>query len=457
MGPARAFQMFADGHLLGAECATMIVGAAIALPLPVSDVAGRGSEITVLGRVMAIRPVQRVVIVHHQPWPGVLTVRFHRDGSGTRVTLESQIDTEGIDWLARRRGFDSPAPPDPNTHRIGLLLSKSGSAAVFAQATQALAEMAVDEINADGGIRRKPVELRIGDDASQSWTGVAEASRLVREGCRAIFACVTSATFNAVVAARPSAGTLLVHTVLNEGGASRDNVVRLGERPTSQVRVGIPRLMADTGMYRWFFVGQRYSWSFGAHMSARGVVSESGGSVVGESYVDLGTTDFEPTLARIRRSGAELILTSLVGHDEVAFQRAFAATELRSTTKTFALVLDEATLQLIGADAAQGMRTAFGYFESLDTRTNRSLVRRYRERSGSSLVPPISSLTETTYEAILAYARANRHDEALSGAEYLESIATDSGRGPGIRPLLGSSIYLGEVIDGSIEPIDYRA
>ncbi|MFW0794647.1 substrate-binding protein [Gordonia sp. CPCC 205515] len=453
--PVRAFQMFADGDLLGAECAGLRPGAAIAITLPVTGIdTARGDRITILGRLMSIHHGHRVVIIQHQPWPGRLTIRFHRDGTGTRVALESQIDAEGIDWLVRRRGYDQPAPDGGSTHRIGLLLSKSGSAAVFAQATEALARMAVDEINESGGIANRPAELRVGDDASIYWAGVSEASRLARDGCRVIFACVTSATFNAVASALHGTGVLLVHTVVNEGGASRGDVVRLGERPLDQLRAGVPKMMADTGMTRWFFVGQRYSWSFGAHMSGRRVVSESGGSVVGEEYVDLGTDDFDQTLERIRRSRAELILTSLVGHDEVAFERACSRSGLRSVTRTLALVLDEATLALIGADAAEGVRTAFGYFQGLDDPANRSLVSRYRERFGL-LIPPMSSLTETSYEAIHAYARAAHTNDNLGGAEFLASVRVPGvSEDPGTRRLVMPPIYLGEVDDGAIRMID---
>lgn len=454
--PARAFQMFADGRLLGAECAELAVGAAIAIPLPMRSDATDQSDITLLGRVMSIRPAQRVVIVHQQPWPGRLTIRFHREGDGTRVTLASEVDHDGIDWLVRRRGFDPPSPPHPSVHRIGLLLSKSGSAAVFAQATQTLAEMAVDEINDDGGIGGKRVELRVGDDASRSWSGVAEALRLVREGCRAVFACVTSATFNAVANALQGTGVLLIHTVLNEGGANRENVIRLGERPMGQLRVGVPHLMSDTGASRWFSVGQRYSWSFGAHMSARRVVSETGGSVVGEAFVDLGTTDFEKVIDRIRLSRAELVLTTLVGHDEVAFQRSFWKSEIHRATRTFALVLDEASLQLIGDEAAAGLHTAFAYFESLDSDANRSLIRRYRERAGL-LVPPASSVTETTYEAIVAYARASRRGDGPTAADFLAVVESGSAIArEGGRRLITPPIYLGEVVDGQIVAIGYH-
>ena len=456
LSPTEAFRQFCDGELLGVECSALTVGAAIALSLPVDgDGPAGGANITVLGHVATIRPGRMVVVVHHQPWAGRLIVRFLASAQGTRIVLESQLDDHGIDWLVRSRGYSLPNPFVPGRHRIGLLLSKSGSAAVFAQATEALARLAVDEVNAQGGVGSMPLDLQIGDDASSAAHGAFEARRLARSGCRAIFACVTSATFNAAAKALRGSPVLLVHTVLNEGGPTMRNVVRLAERPSEQLRAGVPALMAETNASRWFFVGQSYSWSFGAHLAARRVVAESGGSVVGEQYLDLGSTDFSEVIERIERCGADLVLSSLVGHDEVFFERQFARSGLRERIRTLALVLDEATLQLIGDEDANGVWTAFGYLQNIDDAANRSLAARYREHVGP-LLPPMTSLTETTYEAVLAYARAaNRTPrDAPDGVKAHDLEAAVQGRADegsvGHRQLLHQPIYLAESRGGQL-------
>ncbi|MDL9948927.1 substrate-binding protein [Gordonia sp. ABSL11-1] len=434
--PEIAFGRFAAGQLLDLECTKLAVGAAVSVSLPVGGGPGvAGMPITLLGHIASVRWGTSVVIAHHQPWRGRLKVRFFADGSGSRVVVESSLDHDGVTWLAHKRGFGPPEPLRKDRHRIGLLVSKSGSAAVFAQATESLAQLAVDEINADGGVGGVPVELIIGDDASDSVAGAAAADRLIRSGCRVIFACVTSATFNAATSALQGSGVLLVHTVLNEGGRPSPGIVRLGERPLAQVRAGIPALMSETGSSRWFFVGHRYSWSFGAHWAARRVVSENHGSVLGDCYLPLGTTDFTSTIAAIDDSGAELILSSLVGHDEVVFEQQCAQHGLRGRTRTFALVLDEATQQLIGDSAAEGVWAAFAYFQgAIDT--YRDLEIRYQQELRGP-VPPMSSLSETTYEAIKSYCQLVSMDPNSSREELrrklIDSVASSTGPA---RPIL---------------------
>ena len=85
--PRVAYQQFLDGDLLDLECTRMVVGAAVSVSLPVGGAAGE--PITLLGHVAAVRSGKSVAVVHHQPWRGRLPLRFHPDGSGTRLVLES--------------------------------------------------------------------------------------------------------------------------------------------------------------------------------------------------------------------------------------------------------------------------------------------------------------------------------------------------------------------------------
>ena len=120
------------------------------------------------------------------------------------------------------------------------------------------------------------------------------------------------------------------------------------------------------------------------------MIAESTGSVAGEVYVPLGTTDFSRIIESIADSGAELILSTLVGHDEVFFERQCAQHGLRATTRTFALVLDEATQQLIGNSDADGVWAAFGYFQYAARRSRpRKAIQRELERTPASAQFPV--------------------------------------------------------------------
>jgi urea transport system substrate-binding protein len=415
--PEAVYALFGAGEGAGwvfaAECDQLTPGSVVTLRLPVG---GTSEAVDILGRLISLVPGRQIVVAHDQPWRGRLRVRLDRAGAdSTRITVTADVDEHGVEWLSRRRGWPLPEPPDSGEYRIGLLTSKSGPGAVFAIACENVATMAVDELNADGGLCGRRVRLLVGDDSTDPAVGAAEARRLIKSGCRVVLAGVTSATFGAVERAVGGTGIPLVHPLLNEGGGGPGHVFRWGERPAAQLEFALP-LMHSTGGRRWFLVGDDYSWSHGAHLQARRVLPRGRGMIVGERFVALGTRDFSPVIEAIGRSGADLILSTLVGADEVAFERQSFAAGLRARCRTLSLVLDESTRERVGDAAAAGLWATFGYFQQLPIRENKSFLARYCQAFGR-WAPPVSSLSESVYDAVQLYAAAVRAANADDPSE----------------------------------------
>ncbi|MDD7939500.1 ABC transporter substrate-binding protein [Actinomycetospora lutea] len=448
-----------SGWLFGARCDRVAEGAAVSMRLPAADGAGDGLEI--LGRFSRVVPGSLLVVEHTQPWPGRLCVRFGSAGVGrTRVRVRATVPPAGVQWLLHRRGVPLPEPPDDGSVRVGAITTMSGTGAIYSGSAEAMAALAVDEVNADGGVAGRRLSLLTADDGTDAEQAAFEARRMVRLGCRALFVNTTSASFDAVRAAVERTGVLLVHSVINEGGGGSPTVLRLGERPRDQLEALVGPTMRATGGRRWFLVGQDYVWSHGAHRDARRVIDAAGGRVVGEKLTPLGTTDFDAIVEAIPRAGADLLLSSLVGADEVAFERAGVRAGLRDTTRTVSLVLDEATLAHMGEHAAEGLRTALSYFQDGPAAGNAELLARYTDARGA-WAPPVTALSETVYEAIHQYARVLHRDPDASAAAHVAAWR----RRPsprhdvvGDRDLLAPPLYTAEasraslVIDGVIAP-----
>jgi urea transport system substrate-binding protein len=358
-------------------------------------------------------------------------VHLDAAGAGTRVRLIADLDDAGLQWLMRRRGHAIRDEPSGDDHLVGLLTSKSGSGSVFATATEALAALAVAEINADGGIRGRPVRLVVGDDGTDPTLGAIEARRLVRAGCRTILACTTSATFARVCDALQPDGVLLVHALMNEGGLGGELRVQLGERPYDQLRAAAGPMMREACGRRWFLAGNDYIWPQAVHRAARRVIAQEGGRIVGEAFAPLGTRDFAPQIDAVLASGADVVLSSFVGADLVAFERQCHAMGVRNTARSLALALDEPTRERVGDAAGIGMWGVSGYFEQLPDAANSAFLQRYRSAFGA-FAPPVSSISESVYEALHLYAGAARRageDEPRTVARYLRRSRSDFPRG----------------------------
>ncbi|GAA4916386.1 branched-chain amino acid transport system substrate-binding protein [Actinomycetospora succinea] len=461
LAPPEVFALFgtagSEGWLFGARCDAVAAGAIVSMRLPLDERGGTGG-VDVLGRITRVAPAAAVEIEHTQPWRGRLSLRFAPAGSrGTRVQVRASVPPEGVEWLLHRRGVPLPEPPDDGAVRLGAITTASGPGAVYSMSAELMARLAVDEINDDGGVAGRRVQLLTADDATDAEQAALEAERMARLGCRAVFVNATSASFDAVRRVLEGRGVLVVHTVINEGGGDSPTAVRFGERPSAQLDALVAPAMRRADARRWFFVGQSYVWSHGAHAAAYRAVAHAGGQVAGEELAPLGTTDFGDTIERIAHSGADLVLSTLVGADEVAFERQSEAAGLRRSTRTVSLTLEESTLAHIGPRAGTGLQTALGYFQDNPLPGNDGLLARYREAYGS-WAPPVTALSETVYEAIHRYARVLHVDPDGTTAAHGVALAA---RRPtrrddtiGARDLVAPRLYVAEAGPGGLEIVD---
>ncbi|MEV8271854.1 ABC transporter substrate-binding protein [Microbacterium sp. NPDC077184] len=380
-----------------------------------------------------VSPGRRIEVQHTQPWRGRLVIALKRTGPrATRVRVSEHFDERGLRWMMRARGWPSAEANPSRTHRIGLLTSKSGTVAMFTAGCENLAELAVEQLNLDGGVGNLPFELLVGDDGSAPRQGVSEVRRLARLGCSVIIASVSSATYRAVEAAMAHEDVLLIQPIMNEGGLGANPLsFRLGERPRSQFRRSL-QSVPDAARAAWFLVGNSYAWSEGAHRAVREDLRRRRALVRGEHLLPLGAQDFAPVIDKIQQSGADFVLSSLVGHDEVAFQRTLWASGLRHTVTTVSLTADDLTVDHIGRAAAEGVWAVSGYFSGLGCADDGPLQAHNTQRYGP-WAPAITTYSESTYTAIQVYARAlaaaGRDASRREIATALSSIAYRAPRG----------------------------
>lgn len=443
--------------LFDAHCDSLESGSPITLVLPQGCL---GQEpLCVLGRIARVVPGKSIQIVHDQPWKGVLKVLIHPNpAGGCSVRVTANVDERGLAWVMQRRGWPVRPEEGESVHRIGLLTSKTGPAAVYAVASEYMAELAVEEINAEGGLDGKNVELVVADDGTHASQAAVEGRRLLMAGCRAVIAGTTSSSFAAVEGMLTDAGRPVIHAVMNEGGQDSEYVLRWGERPLNQVRAAASAVMRSAGGKRWYMIGNDYQWPHGAHRAGQRALAEVGAQVVGNQFVPIGTNDFTLVLEEIERSGADCVLSTLIGADEVAFERQTWAVGLRSQWETLSLVMEESTRERIGDDAARGIWATSGYFQGLQTAENQALLRRYRDRYGK-WAPPLSSLTESVYEALLLYAAAVRcgSSDPSSVCRALREIGGRMPRGhvASLGPnILRQDLYLARAVDGGLEIVN---
>lgn len=288
------------------------------------------------------------------------------------------------------------------------------------------AELARREINAEGGIRGRPLELRAADDSASPGRAIAVADRFYGES--EVVAVVGPVNSGTTTSAAPvyQQGLVAVAT-----SATSPEVSRLGEWifrvATSDSANGVQlaqlarRMAAPTAiLYANDDYGRGLARSFG------GALEAAGGTVVGiDPYLET-TEDFRPYLERLRRRGARLIFIAGIedGAARIIHQARAAGLDVR----------------FLGGDGLEGLKAMGPTFEGtlvglLYHRDRSAAARGFAERFRAAYGREADSFAALGYDAtrLLATAAA----EGGANREAIRRYLAGVGRSGGAEPFPG--------------------
>ncbi|PVZ04603.1 substrate-binding domain-containing protein [Actinomycetospora cinnamomea] len=287
--------------------------------------------------------------------------------------------------------------PDP--WRVAMVVPLRGPAGLFAPSCEAVAALAVDEVNARGGILGREVVAEIVDGGDEPWRVAAEVRRRVDTGAvQAVSGWHISSVREAL--APVLAGRVpYAYPSLYEGGELRPGVFCCGETPEVQIAPALRWLRDELGVRRWFVVGDDYVWPQVSARAVRGFAHELGLDVVGEAFVTLGAVDRDRLLDRVERAACDGVLMLLVGQDAVEVNREFARRGLDDRLVRFSPLMEENMLLASGPDATANLFVAASYFRSMATTGAMDLLGGYLDKHGPA-APALSSAAESCYEGL---------------------------------------------------------
>jgi branched-chain amino acid transport system substrate-binding protein len=337
------------------------------------------------------------------------------------------------------------------------MVGLSGPAGIMGRSVVNAAAMAIDEVNADGGIHGVPLRLVTADDQSSATVAREQFRHLTEtEGAQAIVAMVPTPSFNALVTAARVEQTLLLHAPLSEGGPQPHHVFRLGERPADQLTLSVPALMREAGARTWFLLGNDYSWPRNVGRVARRIIADAGGIVAGERYVPFGIDDLDQLVETIRASGASLVLSTLVGFDSVAFERRCFESGLRSEVRTLSVLMDDTIREHIGDEAARGVWVPLDFLP-MPGETHDDAQSSWSQRYGE-VAPPFGNTARSVYDAIHLYARAASVAGSVQPLDVGRTLRLGRlGRSRQLERAAGTYVPAGvaEAVDGGFRAVSF--
>ncbi len=282
---------------------------------------------------------------------------------------------------------EAPAA-ESDTIKVGILHSLSGTMSISEVSVRDATLLAINEINAAGGINGKMLEAVVEDGASDWPTFAEKARKLIQQDeVVVVFGCWTSASRKAVLPVFEELNSLLFYPLQYEGLESSPNIFYTGAEPTQQIIPGVDFLIKELGAENIYLLGSDYVFPRTANMIIKAQLEDAGIALAGEEYVPLGGTEFSTIISKIQEAKPDAIFSTLNGDSNVAFFKQFKdAGFTPESLPVMSVSVAEEEIRGIGVDNIMGHYTAWNYYQTTDTPENTKFVADYKAAYGADRV-----------------------------------------------------------------------
>ncbi len=281
---------------------------------------------------------------------------------------------------------------------VGQLHSATGTMAISETGSIQAERLAIEQINAQGGVLGRQIKI-IQEDGASDWPTFAEKARklLVNDKVATVFGCWTSASRKAVLPVFEQQNGLLYYPTFYEGLEQSKNVIYTGQEATQQILASLDWIAKTKGAKSFYLIGSDYIWPRTAMKIARKHIENVlHGEVVGEDYYPLGNTQFGSLINKVKLKKPDAVFAAVVGGSNVAFYKQLKAagvTAAKQNLLTISVTEDE--LLGIGGENMAGFFASMKYFQSLDNPNNKAFVEAFKARYGANAV--IGDVTQAAY------------------------------------------------------------
>lgn len=363
----------------------------------------------------------------------------------------------------------TPAAHAADTIRVGVLHSLSGTMAISETVLKDTVLMAIDEINAKGGLLGKKLEPVVVDPAS-NWPLFAEKAKqlISQDKVAVVFGCWTSVSRKSVLPVFEQTNSLLFYPVQYEGEELSKNVFYTGAAPNQQAIPAVEYLMSKDGggAKRFVLLGTDYVYPRTTNKILRAFLKSKGipETDIMEDYTPFGHADYQSIIAKIKKFAAEgkktAVISTINGDSNVPFYKELGNQGLKATdVPVVAFSVGEEELRGVDTKPLQGHLAAWNYFMSIKAPANDAFIKKWSDYAkakgiaGHKDKPLTNDPMEATYIGINMWAQAVTKAKSTDTDKVIAAMAGQTFTAPsGITSKmdeknhhLHKSVFIGEV------------
>ena len=316
-------------------------------------------------------------------------------------------------------GCGGDAGSGDDTYTIGLFTPLTGFAAGDGKSSQTAAKLAVDKLNADGGIGGKKLALKVYDDASKPDQAATLVRKMIQQdGVDVVISGSYSAQTRAAAPIVARANKLMVvgyavDPSITEAGES---IWRVGELASIQGKVGGELVTKNLAAKRVAIL--QVDNDFGASLVAafKPYVESKGAQVVYQTRYPLDEKDYRPILSAARKARPDVIYAP--GYYNNGADILKQAKEAGVTAQIVGVEgYDSPNLIELAGQAADGVIITTELNRDSESEVVQSFITDYEKASGGR---PADAVAAEVYDAVIIAAKAL---EDAGGADTKKLVA----------------------------------
>jgi branched-chain amino acid transport system substrate-binding protein len=307
--------------------------------------------------------------------------------------------------------------------RIGMVDPLTGVYAAVAQNEVIGAKLAVEQVNAKGGILGRPIELLVEDSANDVGTGVQKTRKLIeRDEVSFIIGDVNSGIAQAMAQVTAEKKTLHIvsggHTDGITGKDCKWNVFRVCNTTRMEAN-SVSDLLYDQYGKKWHFITPDYAFGHTLQEACADNLKKLGGTVTGNELTPLGTSDFSAYLIKARAAKPDVLLLLVQGSDMVNCLKQIVQFGINKQIHVAGTQQELESLEALPPEARIGVWMFEWYWKQANTPHLAEFVADIRKRTGGK-VP--TARTWFGYTSAYSLALVANHEKTLDGVKLARAL-----------------------------------
>jgi branched-chain amino acid transport system substrate-binding protein len=307
--------------------------------------------------------------------------------------------------------------------KVGMVDPLTGVYAAVAQNEVIGVKLAVEQINAKGGVLGRQLELLVEDSANDVGTGVQKTRKLIeRDEVSFIIGDVNSGIAQAM--AQVTAEKKVLHIVSGghtDGITGKDckwNVYRVCNTTRMEANSVADLLFTKYGK-KWHFITPDYAFGHTLYDACTADLQKLGGTATGNELTPLGTSDFSAYLIKARAANPDVLIVLVQGSDMVNCLKQIVQFGIDKQIHVAGTQQELESLKAMPPEARIGIWMFEWYWKQANTPHVAEFVADIRKRTGGAVPTARTWFGYTSMHSFALVANQEKSLEAMKLAQAL--------------------------------------